>query len=115
MKKLLLIAVFLVSGVFYAQNEKPVLEQEGNLVKATYYYENGKVKQQGYFKDGKLEGQWKSFDQNGNKTAMGEYVNGEKTGKWFFWDNAQLSEVDYTNNAISSVKNWRQEALVNRN
>lgn len=46
---------------------------------------------------------------------MGDYVNGEKTGKWFFWNNAQLSEVDYTSNAVSSVKNWRQDALVNRN
>lgn len=42
--------------MFFAQTEKPVLEKEGNLVKATYYHENGKVKQQGYFKNGKLDG-----------------------------------------------------------
>ena len=44
MKKIWIMGVILVSGVAFAQTTKPVLEQEGNLVKATYYYDNGKVK-----------------------------------------------------------------------
>ncbi len=114
MKKILILGVFLLSGVAFAQTTKPVLEQEGNLVKATYYYDNGKIQQQGYFKDGKLTGQWIAFDEQGNKKSIGTYVNGDKTGKWFFWNNDSLSEVDYSDSRVASVKSWTQEAIVNK-
>lgn len=114
MKKILILGVFLLSGVTFAQTTKPVLEQEGNLVKATYYYDNGKIQQQGYFKDGKLTGQWIAFDEQGNKKSIGTYVNGDKTGKWFFWNNDSLSEVDYSDSRVASVKSWTQEAIVNK-
>ena len=115
MKKMLFLGLFLISGVAFAQTAKPVLEQEGKLVKATYYYENGKVQQQGYFKDGKLEGQWVAFDENGNKSSIAEYSNGKKTGKWFFWSDKSLNEVDYTDSRVANVKSWKQDAIVNRN
>ena len=111
MKKIVLVGVFLISGVAFTQTAKPVLEQEGKLVKATYYYENGKMQQQGYYKDGKLEGHWIAFDENGNKTLIGEYAHGQKTGKWFFWNDESLSEVDYSNSRVASVKSWKQDAL----
>lgn len=114
MKKILILGAFLLSGVAFAQTTKPVLEQEGNLVKATYYYDNGKIQQQGYFKDGKLTGQWIAFDEQGNKKSIGTYVNGDKTGKWFFWNNDSLSEVDYSDSRVASVKSWTQEAIVNK-
>ena len=114
MKKILIMGVILVSGVAFAQTTKPVLEQEGNLVKATYYYDNGKVQQQGFFKDGKLTGQWIAFDEQGNKKSIGEYVNGAKTGKWFFWNNDSLSEVDYSDSRVAAVKSWAQQAIVNK-
>ncbi|MEM0542524.1 membrane-binding protein [Flavobacterium sp. j3] len=115
MKKMLFLGLFLISGVAFAQTAKPVLEQEGKLVKATYYYENGKIQQQGYFKDGKLDGQWVSYDVNGNKSSIAEYSNGQKTGKWFFWSDKSLNEVDYTESRIANVKSWKQDAIVNRN
>ena len=115
MKKIFILGAVLISGFAFAQAAKPVLAQEGELVKATYYYENGQVQQQGYFKDGKLTGQWVAYDQQGHKKSMGEYVNGQKTGKWLFWNDKTLSEVDYADSRIASVKNWKQEALVNRN
>lgn len=111
MKKILFFGALFISGLTFAQTAKPVLEQEGSLVKATYYFENGKVQQQGYFKDGKLTGQWVAFDAHGNKKSIGEYTNGEKTGKWFFWNDKSLSEVDYSNSRVASVKSWKQDAL----
>ena len=111
MKKIMILATLVISGFTFAQANKPVLEQEGNLVNAIYYYDNGQVQQQGHFKDGKLEGSWVAYDTNGNKKSIGEYSNGEKTGKWFFWNDKTLSEVDYTNSRIASVKSWKQEAL----
>lgn len=121
MKKYIVISAILFSGIIFAQDLKPTLEQFGNKIKATYYFENGQVQQVGFFENGKLEGLWVAFDENGNKTSSGEYKKGIKTGKWLFWSNYNelginsLSEVDYSNNRIASVKNWKQEALVNRN
>jgi antitoxin component YwqK of YwqJK toxin-antitoxin module len=115
MKKILILGALIISGLTFAQVAKPVLEQEGNFVKVTYYYDNGQIQQQGHFKDGKLEGKWMAFDQQGNKKSIGEYTEGQKTGKWFFWSDKSLSEVDYSNSRVASVKAWKQEALVNRN
>lgn len=115
MKKIMIFGILMASGVVFSQSKKPYLEQEGTLVKATYYYDNGNVQQQGYFKDGKLDGVWTSFDENGNKKSSGEYKNGEKTGKWFFWNKETLAEVDYSSSQIKSIKNWKQEGLANRN
>ncbi len=95
----------------FAQPAKPVLEQSGNLVKATYYHDNGQIQQQGFFKDGKLEGSWVTFDTNGNKKSIGEYTKGEKTGKWFFWNDKSLSEVDYSQSRVANVKSWKQDAI----
>ena len=66
-------------------------------------------------KDGKLVGMWVSYDINGVKKAIGEYNNGQKIGKWLFWNDKTLSEVDYSESRITSVKNWKQDAIVNRN
>ena len=112
MKKSMILAAILLTGFAFAQEAKPVLEQKGDLVKATYFYTNGEIQQVGFFKDGKLTGQWIAFDENGNKKSIGEYTNGEKTGKWFFWNDKSLSEVDYSKSRIANVKAWTQETLV---
>ena len=112
MKKIMILGALAISALTFAQTKKPVLEQNGELVKATYHYANGTVQQVGFFKDGKLTGQWIAYDVNGNKKSLGEYVNGEKTGKWFFWNDKSLSEVDYSNSRVASVKSWKQDALV---
>jgi antitoxin component YwqK of YwqJK toxin-antitoxin module len=113
MKKYIILTVLLFSGIAFAQENNPKLEAVGDLVKTTYYYENGKVQQEGFFKNGKLEGIWISFDVNGNKLSVANYENGEKTGKWLFWNGNKLNEVEYSNSRIASVKTWKQDALVN--
>lgn len=119
MKKLGILVAVLFSGVIFAQDAKPVLEPFGKKVKATYFYENGQVQQEGYFENGKLEGIWISYNEAGDKIATGEYKAGVKTGKWFFWSEKEgkssLCEVDFSNNQIEKVKNWRQDAFVNSN
>lgn len=115
MKKYLLIAAILISGIAFAQEIKPKHEVIGNLVKSTYYFADGKICQEGFFKNGKLHGKWTSYDENGIKTAIAEYTNGKKTGKWFFWNNHNLTEVDYSDSRVASVKTWKEEAIVNRN
>lgn len=114
MKKFLLVVALMVSGMIFSQNNNPVLEAEGNLVKATYYYDNGKVQQVGYFNDGKLDGKWTSYDVNGNVQAIAEYTNGVKTGKWMYFSNAVcVNEVDFSNNQIVGIKNQNAIAVKN--
>ncbi|RYJ41399.1 toxin-antitoxin system YwqK family antitoxin [Flavobacterium beibuense] len=114
MKKII-IAGLLLSACFVTAQEtpKPKYELESQTVKATFYYDNGQVKQQGYYnKDGKLHGQWVAYNEDGTKQAIGEYVNGEKTGKWFFWTGSILNEVDYNDSRIADIKKWSKEAVV---
>jgi antitoxin component YwqK of YwqJK toxin-antitoxin module len=113
MKKIILIAALLVSGVFFAQEVKPKFDIVDNMVKATYYHDNGQVSQEGFYLYGKLHGKWTSYTTVGTKQTMGEYENGSKVGKWFFWNAASLSEVDFSKSKIDAVKKWSQDALVN--
>ena len=115
MKKCVILVAILFSGILVAQEIKPELEAVGNRVKATYYYENGSVQQEGFFKDGKLDGVWVSYDTKGNKMAVGEYTEGVKTGKWIFFNDKNLCEVAYENSKVTSVKNLQKNALANRN
>jgi antitoxin component YwqK of YwqJK toxin-antitoxin module len=119
MKKCIILAVVLFSGFLFAQEGEPVLEVFGKKVKATYFFDNGNVQQEGFFENGKLEGLWVAFDKKGNKISSGEYKEGVRTGKWFFWTpnvaiaSRSLTQVDYSNNNIISVKRMNQEAMVN--
>ena len=112
MKNILILAAFLFSGLLAAQDQKPAFEKEGDVIKGTYFHENGQISQQGFYKDKKLHGEWKAFDKDGKKIALGQYENGVKTGKWFFWNGDQLSEVNYDNNSVASVTTWSNKSDV---
>ncbi|OIV42650.1 toxin-antitoxin system YwqK family antitoxin [Flavobacterium johnsoniae] len=115
MKKSIILAAVLFSGIVTAQEANPELEAVGNKVKATYYYDNGRVQQEGFYKDGKLDGVWVSYDEKGHKKAVGEYTDGVKTGNWIFFNENNLSEVAYVDNKVTSVRNLQKNALANRN
>lgn len=108
MKKVLVFLMVLSVSFTYAQDkQQPKLEKKGKLTYATYYHDNGEISQTGTFNaDGKVHGEWKSYDLNGNKTALGNYDNGVKVGKWFFWQGESLKEVDYIDSRIVSVNLW---------
>lgn len=90
-----------------AQDVKPTFEEKGELIKGTYYYEDGNIRQEGTYKNGKLHGEWISYKQNGKKNAIAQYEEGAKTGKWFFWSDDVLTEVDYSSNRIAEVKEYQ--------
>lgn len=93
-----------------AQDMKPKFEKAGDLVKATYFYKDGKIKEQGFFLKKQITGTWTTFDKKGNKTAIAHYKAGKKVGKWFLWKKDGLKEIDYNNdNTIASVQTWREE------
>ena len=112
MKKIVFIACLFAFMATQAQDKKPSYEVAGDLVKATYYHEDGTVFRQGFFKDQKPTGQWTEFDQNGKKVTIGYYSEGKKVGTWFYWKGEILRQVNYKDNSIASVNTWRQDSKV---
>ncbi len=114
--------IFALIGTFALSNAQEKVKntyvKDGNLIKATLFHDNGDVSQTGYYtKEGKLQGTWISYDVEGKKTAVAQYEKGQKVGKWFFWNDETLKEVDYTNSRITSVNTWKNsgERVVSNN
>lgn len=114
MKNLALISIIFFTTVTFAQKERSLeLNKSTNLIDVVYYHDNGEVSQTGsYTKDGKLQGEWLNFNINGTKTVSATYDQGKKVGKWFYWTDKILTEVDYTSNAIASVNEWSNTSSV---
>ena len=112
MKIYILIALVFIGTTVAAQNtNQPKLETKGTLTVATYFYDNGSVQQEGTFnKNGALEGLWTSYDFKGDKLTQGNYSNGIKTGKWFFWTENSLKEVDFVDSKITSINEWNRKS-----
>ena len=115
MKKIVILVALFIGSIAFSQQKNVQLEEVNGLVKATYLFNNGNIEQQGFFKDGKLDGIWTSYDENGNKKSVAEYKEGVKVGKWFFWNGNNLSEVDFSRNTIADVKKWNKESIADKN
>ena len=109
MKYISLVMAVLFAVVLNAQEteKEPAFEIEGKLVKATFYHDNGEISQTGYFLDEKLHGEWKMFNTEGKKIAVGEYADGKRTGKWFFWQDQALKEVDFVDSRVAGMVTWK--------
>ena len=110
-KKVLFLFALLISIVSFAQQERKLeLNKNTNLINVTYYHDIGVISQTGFYTlDGKLQGEWLSFNTEGKKSVSANYDNGKKVGKWFYWNDKTLKEVDYTNNAIANVSEWKAD------
>ena len=106
MKKILYIVVFTFSTIGFAQNSiEPQIEAQGNLVKATYFHDNGKVQQEGTFKDGKLDGKWTSYNEDGSVKQVAYFKDGIKTGTWITYNNNIVAQkIAYSNDGQISKK-----------
>ncbi|WP_166962675.1 toxin-antitoxin system YwqK family antitoxin [Yeosuana marina] len=108
MKNIMIIAIALFATISFAQKKERTLKvnKDTNLIEVVYYHDNGEVSQTGtYTLDGKLQGQWVSYNKEGDKTIVANYDNGKKSGKWFYYtDNGTVKEVDYSKNVIASLK-----------
>jgi len=71
---------------YYFKNGKKQTERKYiNGKENGYYkewYENGKIENEGLMKEDKLEGEWKYYYANGNTRMIGSYINGLKNGVW---------------------------------
>ena len=63
-------------------------KEEGPWV---YFYDNGELFSQGIYKNGKEEGSWITYYKGGNLSYKGNYKNGKTEGSWIrYWSNGQL-------------------------
>ena len=106
MKNTCLLFAFLITVVSFAQQERDLkLNEDTNLIEVVYYHDNGVVSQTGtYTVDGKLQGEWLSFNTEGKKIVSANYDNGKKVGKWFYWNDETVKIVDYKKNEIASIE-----------
>ena len=109
MKKivLMLAVVFIAATTFAQEAPKNIYKLNKDLIEATLFHDNGEIAQTGFYtKDGKLHGEWISYNVDGEKTAIAQYNKGQRVGTWMFYQGETLKEVTYTNNAISQVNTW---------
>lgn len=107
---LILVAILCGFSAFAQQKRELKLNKEKNLIEGVYYHDNGVISQKGHYTlDGKLQGEWLSYNTQGKKTASAVYDSGKKVGKWFFWSGDTLKEVDYEGNAIVTVNDWKSK------
>tara|TARA_R110000868_G_scaffold29732_4_gene110518 strand:+ start:26590 stop:26943 length:354 start_codon:yes stop_codon:yes gene_type:complete len=107
MRKLVLFSfAFLITVVSFGQQKRELkLNKDTNLIEVVYYHDNGVVSQTGFYTaDGKLQGEWLSFNTEGEKIVSANYDNGKKVGKWFYWTKETVKEVDYNTNVIANLK-----------
>lgn len=60
------------------------------------YYDDGKLQSEGGYVADQKEGIWKIYHSNGQLAGVGPYVKGAEKGKWTFYDEAGkvLMEVE---------------------
>jgi len=95
--------IFMVN-LSFSQAVEPTFEKQGDLVKATYYYDTGSIKEVGFFKDNKLHNQWISYNQQGKIKVVAVYNKGKKDGKWYLVGEETVKEVTYKSNEIVKVE-----------
>jgi antitoxin component YwqK of YwqJK toxin-antitoxin module len=98
--------LFFLNG--FAQEQKITYEKlDNDLIKATYYFADNDniVEKVGFFNsEGKLEGQWVSYDSLGNTRIVASYKNGMKDGIWTYYKKDKINIVTYRMNKIINVE-----------
>ena len=71
-------------------------KEDGSWV---YYHDNGQLDSKGDYKNGNGDGFWIGYYENGQLKSKGNWKNGKKDGSWFnYYQNGQLdSKGDYKN------------------
>ena len=55
------------------------------------YYENGQLMYKGNLKNDKEEGYWENYWYNGQLASKGDYKNGKKEGYWeYYWEDGLM-------------------------
>jgi antitoxin component YwqK of YwqJK toxin-antitoxin module len=115
----------MVLGVFAQEPVKKEFYKDGTLkaeyvlnsetsIWASFYHPNGTVREMGKYEEGKPDGFWQSWDQEGSKLCEAQYSHGVKDGKWLFWKDQGSTqyEVHYDDNEIVNTLKWVRSEVV---
>lgn len=108
--KMMLAAVLVFGIAFSAQaQQKDKYERVGDKVKVTRFYDDGTVKETGFYKGNAADGVWKEYNQDGTVKTEANYVNGKKDGKWLVYsaDGEFLYELFYEDNKLADANRWK--------
>ena len=64
----------------------------------TYFYKNGRLKAQGPYINGKMEGRWIFYRETGQLWQEAGFKEGKKHGRWLRYDRNNKAEYDETFN-----------------
>ncbi len=110
------VRIFLVAmmamSIMALQAQKPATyEREGQRVKITNYYDDGNVKETGYYLKGKLDGNWTEYRTDGSIKIKAFFKEGKKEGTWIVYseDGGTLYELVYTDNRLMDSHKWKIE------
>ncbi|MFM2285279.1 MAG: hypothetical protein RLZZ543_776 [Bacteroidota bacterium] len=120
MKKLLVLLFVCASISLMAQNKELTTFYDNGTIKSKYVYEDsqtyivsnysalGNLIEVGHFENGKMDGSWTSYNEQGIKTAEAFYSNGVKTGDWKIFDEVGALRylITYDSNKIVNAKNF---------
>lgn len=89
-------------------NHLGVLKTQGKMIgkkrvgKWTYFFSDGKLFSEEFYKDGKLNGELKNYYPNGKVTNKTHYTNGVKSGasKTYTDEGILIEEVNYSNGKL---------------
>lgn len=51
-----------------------------------FYYKNGTLEKEGHFSNNQPINYWYFYTENGTKKSEGHFINGQKTNWWLFYD-----------------------------
>ena len=73
---------------------------DSEIVKESYYYIDGNVKEECNYKNGKKHGLWATYHQDGRIREDGRYENGELKEVATYYDNGSIKELSYPETEI---------------
>lgn len=76
--------------------------------KLTYFFKNGKIKAEGVFDKGLMEGEWRFYRENGQLWQVGNFAGGKKNGGWIRYDKNGNLEYEITFANDKQVKNKKK-------
>jgi uncharacterized protein len=90
----------LENGMMTEYSDSGTVIAKGNYVDgledSSWVYQMGDTKVQGSYKEGKREGTWKYYYDNGNLNFSGKYIDDNADGKHsYYWDNGKLREEGF--------------------
>ncbi|MFH2144347.1 MAG: hypothetical protein ABIJ97_18110 [Bacteroidota bacterium] len=101
-----------IDGVTYVEGEKQPFTGT-----SFQNHTNGNIGMAGTYKNGKKEGDWVWWYENGEKQRITQYVGGEKHGKCIWWYNTGVkkSEIIFENNRNIRQLSWDKNGIKTKN